>query len=104
MDFDEVEKQIEEKARTQERKSIIIKMIEQCYLAVVNHKRKCIPPTIEGKIVRDADKISYIGKNRWKRCIEEEPEALDEIIEVYLPILREEVLRLDVQENYLIEI
>lgn len=32
MDFDEVEKQIEEKARTQERKSIIIKMIEQCYL------------------------------------------------------------------------
>ena len=27
MDFDEVEKQIEEKARTQERKSIIIKML-----------------------------------------------------------------------------
>lgn len=70
-------------------------MIEQCYSAVVNHKRKCIPPTIEGKIVRDADKIGYIGKNRWKRCIEEEPEALDEIIEVYLPILREEVLRLE---------
>lgn len=70
-------------------------MIEQCYLAVVNHKRKCIPPTIEGKIVRDADKIAYIGKNRWKRCIEEEPEALDEIIEVYLPILREEILRLE---------
>lgn len=70
-------------------------MIEQCYLAVVNHKRKCIPPTIEGKIVRDADKIAYIGKNRWKRCIETEPEALDEIIEVYLPILREEILRLE---------
>ena len=70
-------------------------MIEQCYLAVVNHKRKCIPPTIEGKIVRDADKIAYIGKNRWKRCMEEEPEALDEIIEVYLPILREEILRLE---------
>lgn len=70
-------------------------MIEQCYLAVVNHKRKCIPPTIEGKIVRDADKIAYIGKNRWKRCIEEKPEVLDEIIGVYLPILREEVLRLE---------
>ena len=70
-------------------------MIEQCYSAVVNHKRKCIPPTIEGKIVRDADKIAYIGKNRWRRCIEEKPEALDEIIEVYLPILREEVLRLE---------
>ena len=70
-------------------------MIEQCYSAVVNHKRKCIPSTIEGKIVRDADKIAYIGKNRWKRCIEEEPEALDEIIEIYLPILREEILRLE---------
>lgn len=32
MNFDEDVKQIEEKARTQERKSIIIKMIEQCYL------------------------------------------------------------------------
>ena len=63
-------------------------MIEQCYSAVVNHKRKSIPPTIEGKIVRDADKIAYIGKNRWKRCVEENPEALDEIIEKYLPILR----------------
>lgn len=70
-------------------------MIEQCYLAVVNHKRKCIPPTIEGKIVRDADKIAYIGKKRWERCIEENPHELDEIIEVYLPIIREEILRLD---------
>lgn len=70
-------------------------MIEQCYSAVVNHKRKCVPPTIEGKIIRDADKIAYIGKNRWKRCIEENPEALDEIIEIYLPILREEILNLE---------
>ena len=71
------------------------KMIEQCYLAVVNHKRDCIPPTIEGRIVRDADKIAYIGKNRWERCMKEDPEALDEIIEVYLPILREELLILE---------
>lgn len=70
-------------------------MIEQCYLAVVNHKRNCIPQTIEGKIVRDADKIAYIGRNRWKRCIEENPHALDEIVEVYLPILRDEILRLE---------
>ena len=74
-------------------------IIEQCYLAVVNHKRKCIPPTIEGKIVRDADKIAYIGKNRWKRCIEEGAEELDEIIEEYLPILREEILRLQYSKD-----
>ncbi len=71
------------------------KMIEECYSAVINHKRDSIPPTIEGKIVRDADKIAYIGKNRWKRCMEEKPEALDEIITVYLPILRDKILRLE---------
>ena len=70
-------------------------MIEQCYSAVVSHRRKCIPPTIEGKIVRDADKIAFIGKNRWKRCMEEDPHALDEIIETYLPILKDEILRLE---------
>lgn len=70
-------------------------IIEQCYLAVVNHKRESIPPTIEGEIVRDADKIAYIGRNRWERCIEEKPEALNEIIEVYFPVLREKILRLD---------
>lgn len=69
--------------------------IDECYSAVTNHKRKYIPPTIEGVIVRDADKLAYIGKNRWKRCIEENPEALDEIIEVYLPILRNKILRLN---------
>lgn len=71
------------------------KMIEECYSAVINHKRDSIPPTIEWKIVRDADKIAYIGKNRWKRCMEENPEALDEIITVYLPILRDKILRLE---------
>lgn len=70
-------------------------MIEQCYLAVVNHKRKCNPPTIEGKIIRDADKIAYIGINRWKRCIKEDPSAIDEIVEVYLPILKDEILKLE---------
>ena len=71
------------------------KMIEQCYLAVVNHKRSSNPPTIESKIVRDADKIAYIGRNRWERCIEQDYTALDEIIEQYLPILKDKILKLD---------
>lgn len=70
-------------------------MIEQCYLAVVNHRRKCDPPTIEGKIIRDADKIAYIGKKRWQRCITEDPSAIDEIVEIYLPILKDEILKLE---------
>lgn len=70
-------------------------MINACYLAVVNHKRSSNPETIEGKIVRDADKIAYIGKNRWERCIKENPESLNEIIDIYLPILRNDLLRLE---------
>ena len=71
------------------------KMIEQCYLAVVNHKRSSNPPTIEAKIVRDADKIAYIGRKRWERCIEQDITSLDEIIEQYLPILKDKILKLD---------
>lgn len=70
-------------------------MINACYLAVVNHKRSCNPEMVEGKIVRDADKIAYIGKNRWERCIKENPEALKEIIDLYLPILRNDLLKLE---------
>ena len=70
-------------------------MIEKCYLAVINHKRKSIPPTIEGKILRDADKIAYIGKNRWDRCMKENMHELNEIVDVYLPILRDEILRFE---------
>lgn len=70
-------------------------MIEQCYLAVVNHKRSSNPPTIEAKIVRDADKIAYIGKRRWRNCIEQDYTALDEIIEKYLYVLKEKILKLD---------
>lgn len=70
-------------------------MINACYLAVINHKRSSNPEAIEGKIVRDADKIAYIGKNRWERCIKENPECLNEIIDIYLPVLRNDLLRLE---------
>lgn len=69
-------------------------MIEKCYSAVVNHKRSSNPPTVEGQIIRDADKLAYIGKERWERCINEDYTALNEIIEM-LPILKSEILRLD---------
>lgn len=39
--------------------------------------------------------LHILEKNRWKRCIGENPDALDEIIEVYLPILRNKILRLN---------
>ena len=43
--------------------------IEKCYKAIYKHSWNEIPDTLEGKIIRDADKIDFIGINRWKNCI-----------------------------------
>lgn len=45
------------------------KMIESCYLAVLNHGWFMIPTTIEGLIVKDADKLGWLGENRWNNCL-----------------------------------
>ena len=36
-------------------------IIEQCYLAIYKHSWYDMPETLEGIIVRDADKIDFIG-------------------------------------------
>ena len=64
--------------------------IDKCYQAVVYHKWNMEPKTLEGKIVKDADKIGFIGLNRWKSCIESNT-SLDNIMEL-LPRLRDEFL------------
>ena len=65
-------------------------LIDKCYQAVVYHKWDMEPKTLEGKIVKDADKIGFIGLNRWKACVESKT-SLDNIMEL-LPRLRDEFL------------
>lgn len=43
--------------------------IEKCYKAIYKHGEKTIPDTLEGIIVRDADKLDDFGIKRWKECI-----------------------------------
>jgi len=68
-------------------------LIEQCYLAIYKHSWHSTPETLEGLIVRDADKIDFIGIGRWKQCMEEKT-RLKGIWEM-LPNLRNELLSLE---------
>ena len=68
-------------------------LIDKCYNAIPYHKWNMTPHTIEGKILKDADKLAWIGIGRWKTCLENN-QKLDAIIEL-LPKLRNEILHFD---------
>lgn len=67
--------------------------IEKCYLAIHKHGWNEMPETIEGIIIRDADKIDFVGINRWKECIENNC-IFKKILEL-LPTMRDELLELE---------
>lgn len=71
--------------------------IDCCYLAIVNHKWSMTPTTLEGVILRDADKLAFLGKERWEKCVAKE-QRLDSIVEL-LPTLRNDLLKLDVSRQ-----
>lgn len=64
--------------------------IKRCSDSIEFHKWNMIPKTLEGLVVRDADKLAWIGSRRWKICIQN-GQRLDEIINL-LPKLRNEIL------------
>jgi len=52
------------------------KFIEACYEAIVFHSgnyntidEDTMPKTMEGKVVRDADKVAFVGVGRWEHAI-----------------------------------
>ncbi len=53
---------------------------EKCYLAIENHKHCDIPTTLEGHLVKDGDKIAFLGEGRWQECIDN-GQSLDSIVE-----------------------
>ena len=68
-------------------------LIDKCYKAIENHKWNMTPETIEGLIIKDADKLAWIGIGRWKSCIKNN-QRLDTIV-FLLPKLRNEILYFD---------
>ena len=68
-------------------------LIDKCYKAIENHKWNMAPETTEGLIIKDADKLAWIGKGRWESCVKNN-QRLDAIVEL-LPNLRNDILYFD---------
>lgn len=66
------------------------KFIKKCSDSIEFHKWNMIPKTVEGLVVKDADKIAWLGNGRWKSCIEKQ-QRLDELIKL-LPKLKNDIL------------
>ncbi len=64
--------------------------INKCYNAIEFHKWNMNPKTIEGLILKDADKLAWLGIGRWESCLSNK-QRLDEIMNL-LPKLRNEIL------------
>ena len=64
--------------------------INKCYIAIKNHKWNMIPENNEGLIIKDADKLAWIGKGRWETSLKNN-QQLDSIVNL-LPKLRNEIL------------
>lgn len=45
-------------------------LANRAYEAIRSHKSTANPVTIEGKIIRDADKLDIFSVTRWKKCAE----------------------------------
>ena len=73
-----------------ERRGYEENFIMKCYKAIENHKWNMTPETIEGLIVKDADKLAWLGNGRWESCLNS-GQDLDALIEL-LPKLKDNIL------------
>lgn len=65
-------------------------LINKCYKAIENHKWNMNPKTAEGMVLKDADKLAWLGVGRWIDCLNNN-QNLDSIMNL-LPKLRDEIL------------
>lgn len=65
-------------------------LVTSCYKAMENHKWNMSPETKEGLVIKDADKLAWLGIGRWNSCIKQKQD-LNELMDL-LPKLREEIL------------
>ena len=69
------------------------------YDAIVFHKWSMHPKTLEGEIIRDADKLDFISIERWKKCLASQNLSVLEEISNLLPRLRNELLHLEISKK-----
>lgn len=65
-------------------------LISSCFKAIEKHKWDMSPDTKEGLVIKDADKLAWLGKGRWISCINNQ-NNLNDIIDL-LPRLKSEIL------------
>jgi len=71
--------------------------IDICTKAIEFHKWNMTPTTVEGWVVKDADKLAWIGSGRWESCLKNN-QRLDTILQL-LPNLRNDILHFDYTRN-----
>jgi len=69
------------------------------YDAIAFHKWSMHPQTLEGEIIRDADKLDFISVERWKKCLALKNLTVLEEISHLLPQLRDELLHLEISKG-----
>jgi len=76
------------------------KVAKEIALAIVDHSWNApVPKTLEGKIIRDADKLDFISIKRWEHMIKHNRDNhIKEFIEV-LPQIRNKILSLDASKS-----
>lgn len=68
-------------------------LINKCYTTIMSQLKDEKPATIEGLIIKDADKLAFLGRGRWREAIGE-GKKLDEIVSLLLKI-KDQSLYLD---------
>jgi len=66
----------------------------QVYLAIAHHRYDMHPVTLEGTIIRDADKLALLDPKRWQNAIDDKAYHKFEHTINILPTLKNDVLRL----------
>lgn len=73
------------------------KIINDCYTAIENHRWDMTPENKEGLVIKDADKLAWLGRGRWDSCLKNK-KRLESIISL-LPKLKSDILYFDISKR-----
>jgi putative nucleotidyltransferase with HDIG domain len=72
---------------------------KKVYDAIVFHKWSMQPETIEGEIIRDADKLDFFSVSRWKSCLKENNLQFMRNVAEELPVFKDDYLHLEISKK-----
>ncbi len=79
--------------------NVEIDLCQQAFDAIVFHKWSMHPQTLEGEIIRDADKLDFFSPSRWKFWVaDNELNVLEDLTDL-LPTFRNDCLHLEISKT-----